>query len=291
MKETEILNLLHAMDFSPSVQRITPFCREEDHTPYEVWKVETDIGIYVLKKTTSEEQTAYETFLQDCPYAPRVYGFSRHQNELYMLMEYVPGETLSQCSRQKLTLALDALIAGQEQYWENSTLKDVGYSYRQGYAERKKRLARLASMDELSRCYAAYLEEYAQLPRTLCNDDMLPFNLVVGADRAVILDWEYAGILPYPGPLARFLAFGEENPNSLFQMTPEDKAFALEYYYENLIRSKGISKAAYERTMKLFFFAEYCEWVCLAVSSGDFTSPKYKKYAPLAQKLARELFP
>lgn len=96
----------------------------------------------------------------------------------------------------------------------------------------------------------------------------------------MILDWEYTGILPYPGPLARFLAFGEENPDSLFQMTPEDKAFALEYYYENLIRSKGISKAAYERTMKLFFFAEYCEWMCLAVSSGDFTSPKYKKYAP-----------
>lgn len=180
MKETDILNLLHAMNFSPSVQRITPFFREEDHTSYEVWKVETDIGSYVLKKTTSEEQAVYETFLQDCPYAPRVYGFSQHQNELYMLMEYVSGETLSRCSRPKLKLALDALIVSQEQYWENSTLKDVGYSYQQGYAKRKKRLTRLASMDELSRCYVAYLEEYAQLPQTLCSDDMLPFNLVAG---------------------------------------------------------------------------------------------------------------
>lgn len=167
------------MNFSPGVQRITSFFREEDHTSYEVWKVETNIGSYVLKKTTSEEQTAYETFLQDCPYAPRVYGFSQHQNELCMLMEYVSGETLSRCSRPKLKLALDALIVSQEQYWENSTLKDVGYSYQQGYAERNKRLACLASMDELSRTLLTW-RNMLSFPKPCATMICYPLTLLRG---------------------------------------------------------------------------------------------------------------
>lgn len=278
--------VLKAMGFHCAIRAATPFTREEDQTQYSVWRIETDSESYVLKKTTAEEQTVYETFLRDCDYAPQIYGFAQWQDETYMLMEYVPGETLSRCDRRKLTLALDALICGQKAYWENTSLADVGYSYARAFPKRE---GWLAYMGGLGDCYRMYLDAFSSVPQTLCNDDLLPFNVIAGADRAVILDWEYAGILPYPCAIARLLAFGEDNPNALFQMTPEDKTFALDYYYENLLKEKGIARAEYERTMQLFFFKEYCEWVYCAAKAGDFTSEYYRKYAPWAQALAQEL--
>lgn len=281
-----VAGVLGAMAFRETVRAVTPFLREEDKTPYSVWKIETARESYVLKKTSSEEQTVYRTFLTGCDYAPKIYGFARHQGEEYLLMEYVQGETMSRCNRQKLKLALDALICGQKAYWENASLADVGYSFARAFPQRQKRLE---YMGKLSDCYRMYLESFSTVPRTLCNDDMLPFNVIVGENRAVILDWEDAGILPYPCAIARLLAFGEDNPNALFQMALDDKAFALDYYYENLIKEKGITRAEYERTMQLFFFKEYSEWVYCAAKSGDYTSENYKKYAPWAEALARQL--
>ena len=84
-------------------------------------------------------------------------------------------------------------------------------------------------MDDLAEVYRAYLAEAARVPRTLCNDDLLPFNVLVNEERAVILDWEYGGILPYPCALARLLAFGEEGTDFFFQMTRADREFALRY--------------------------------------------------------------
>lgn len=281
-----VRNVLRKMEFEPEIQAVVPFLREEDSTPYQVWKIGTAQGDYVLKKTSPREKEVYEAFLSGCNYAPRLYGSWQEQGETWLLMEYIPGETMSHCTREKLKRTLDALIAGQKQYWQNTTLAEVGYGYDEAFQSRCRRLAYLG---ELAGCYSAYLEEFAAVPRTLCNDDLLPFNVIVEGDRAVILDWADAGILPYPCALARLLAVGVEEPDWIFQMTQADREFALDYYYEKLIREKGISRSAYDRTMKLFFFKEYSEWICCAARSGDHTSPNYKKYAPMAEKLAREL--
>lgn len=42
----------------------------------------------------------------------------------------------------------------------------------------------------------------------LCHDDLLPFNVLVSEDRAVLIDWEFAGILPSPASFARLIAHG-----------------------------------------------------------------------------------
>lgn len=101
--------------------------------------------------------------------------------------------------------------------------------------------------------------------------------------------WEYGGILPYPCALARLLAFGEENTDFMFQMPLEDKEFAVRYYYDYLIKSKGIPWDEYIRTMKLFFLKEYSELVYFARSSNDFTKPEYQKYYAKCKLLAKEL--
>lgn len=263
------------------------FCAEEDGTPYNVWRIDTPQGAYVLKKTSPEERRVYEAFFtKEDTFVPAVYGYAEYEGELYMLMEYIDGQSMCNCTRKQLTLTLDSLIAMQERFWNDTAHADIGYGFSASWPNRKKRLQ---YMGDLARAYSAYLEEFRTIPRTLCNDDMLPINVLVTKERSVIIDWEFGGILPYPCALARLIAFGEETPGELFYMSREDRDFALDYYYRRIISKKGIGREEYDRTMKLFFFKEYSEWVYCAGMSGDYDSPYYARYAPMAQQLAQEL--
>lgn len=264
-------------------KKVTPFCSEEDGAQYRVWRIDTDGEPLVLKKVSDREQKNYDAFFPGggaC--VPTVYGFT----DGFMVMEYIHGHSLSRCTRAELILALDALISLQRQYWENTELASAGCSFDVIYSSREKRLP---YMEDLTDCYQSYLNAFRTVPRTLCNDDLLPFNVLVSENRAVILDWEHAGILPYPCALARLLAFGKDRENALFRMSREDQRFAVEYYYTNLIREKGIAYDEYIHTMKLFFFKEYSEWIYCANSSGDFSGEYYQTYSVTARLLAKEL--
>ena len=203
-----------------------------------------------------------------------------------MLTEFFEGETLSRCTREKLILLLNVLIEMQDRYWENRELADIGWTFDKKHASMEKRRPYLK---DFANTFEEYLKEESTVPRTLCNDDLLPFNALVSNDTAVIIDWEYAGILPYPCALARLLAFGEQDTDFMFQMSLADKQFAVHYYYDNLIERKGITWNDYIRTMKLFFFKEYSEWVYTAESSNNLELPEYKKYYRLSKLLAEDL--
>jgi hypothetical protein len=281
----KIKKILAALGVDWKVESFEPFRAEEDGRPYEVWKLETDRGPVVLKKTTPMERSVYETFFRETGPGPEVYAFGTYEDEIYMLMEFFPGSSMSRCTRERLVRTLEVLTESQRRWWGDETHEDVGYGFPRSWPNRCKRREYLG---DLAPAYQAYLDAFASVPRTLCNDDLLPFNVLADEGRAVILDWEYAGILPYPCALARFLAFGEE-AEGLFRMSADDRQFALDYYYENLIREKGISRAEFDRTMDLFFLKEYTEWVYCAALSGDFEMENYKKYSVKARELARTL--
>ena len=278
----EIRAIVAQIDPSITVLDTAAFRSEEDDNEYQVWKLTANCASLVLKKTNRREQETYLGFFSDGGPAPKVHGYY----EDWVLMEYISGHTLSRCCRDDLILALDALIDSQRKYWNRNDLTHIGFGFDQCYPNRVKRLV---YMEDLKDCYHAYLEAFQTVPRTLCNDDLLPFNIVIRGDRAVFLDWEFGGILPYPCALARMIAYGEEDENALFYMKREDQIFAVEYYYEHLIRDMGISYDEYIRSMKLFFFKEYSEWIYCAGLSGDRSGEYYQKYAPLARKLAAEL--
>ena len=283
MNFTEILR---ALQFKATVSQVTQFLAEEDSKPYHVWKLDTEKGSLVLKKASPEERAVYETFFPEGGPVPKVFAFGEYASESYMLMEYIPGTSLCHCTRDRLRRTLDALICSQKPYWNSTVGGGVGYHFQKCFESRQKRLP---YMGDLATAYHAYLDAFAAVPRTLCNDDLLPINVVVNEDRAVMLDWEFAGILPYPCAIARLLAFGEEDAQALFPMTEEDRQFALDYYYEHLVAEKGISASEYRRTMDLFFFKEYSEWVYCAGISGDFEMEYYKKYSEKARSLAKKL--
>ena len=281
----QIQNIIKTMGLNLEVRSAEPFRAEEDGRAYSVWKLQTDRGELVLKKTDPMERSVYETFFRDGGPVPRVYAFCEADGDTWMLMEFVHGESMSRCTRERLVRVLDALIESQNKWWGDSAHDDIGYGFRESWPNRCKRTAYLGDLED---AYRAYLAAFERLPRTLCNDDLLPFNVLADEHRAVILDWEYAGILPWPCAIARFLAFGEEN-GDMFQMTEADRSFALDYYYDRLIRDKGYTRPEFDRIMDLFFFKEYSEWVYCAALSGDYEMEYYKKYSCWARDLARKL--
>lgn len=281
----KIREIVTALGVEAELTAAEPFRAEEDGRSYQVWKLQTDKGPMVLKKTTAQERAVYEAFFREGGPVPRVFAFGKFGGENWMLMEFVTGQSMSRCTRKRLERTLEALCESQSRWWGDTAHDHVGYGFRESWPNRLKRLP---YMGDLENAYQAYLDEFARVPRTLCNDDLLPFNVLADEEKAVILDWEYGGILPYPCALARLLAFGEEG-DELFQMTAEDRAFALDYYYESLIRPRGVSREEFDRTMDLFFLKEYSEWVYCAGLSGDYEMEYYKKYGEKARALARKL--
>lgn len=284
----EMKELFRQLGLKESVPAV-PFQAAEDGRDYDVWKVESEAGCCVLKQAKGRELAVYRTFfVQPVPGVPQFYKSVRYEGEDYFLMEYFRGQELLRCDRQSLTAALDVLIALQERFWERRDLQGAGWSFEEGWQSAQKRGKYLGD-PELERAYVGFLELYADLPRTLCHDDLLPFNVLVSEDGAAIIDWEYAGILPYPASLIRLLAHGEETEGAFFYMREEDKDFAIDYYYERLVAGKGISYGEYRRAVDYFLLYEYCEWIMLGNKYDHADPVRFQKYLAKAREHVKQL--
>ncbi len=261
----------------------TPFINAEDGSDYEVWLVTVGNEKYVLKKAKNNEVQVYSAFFSvPVAGAPRFYGAVSVDGAEYLLIEYVAGSDLCKCDRASLTKALDALISLQDKFWD-SCENGKGVSFSDSLKSRINRGNYLGD-DYLEKAYSDFLAAYNSVPRTLCHDDLLPFNLLVSQDRATIIDWEVAGILPYPTSLARLIAHAKESEDAFFYMRNEDKEFAVHYYYDNLVKKKGISFSEYRRTLDLFLLYEYCEWIMLGNKYNDADMDRYDHYLKKAKE-------
>ena len=269
--------------------QLTPFCSEEDDSEYSVWKVTFDDQTLVLKEAKEYEEAVYREFLADpMGAAPKLCSVARDGEKTFLLMEYIPGKTLSKCTRPALIRALDALIALQERYWEQQEYNTCGYPTEKALESRIRRGSYMTD-ETIRKAYEGYLQLFSSLPRTFCHDDLLPFNVLVSPERAVIIDWEFAGMLPYPTALARLIAHGEEAEDAFFHMTAADKTFAVEYYYDHLVKAKGISCDEYRKALDYCLLYEHCEWVMVGLKYGDTESERYRKYSKSAKELAETL--
>ena len=231
---------------------------EEGGGFYHAWKITDGPEAYLLKAVSENELTIYRRLGNRLDALPRCFGTTAYRNKTYILLEFVAGRSLMVCDRGDLIRVLDAMIALQDAFWD--TRKRIGRSVSRTLPRLKKRRAYLKE-PELRAAYDRFLALYPTLPRTLCHDDLLPFNLIVGDERAVFIDWEEAGVLPYPAMLARLLSHGSEHGETPFFLTAADKAFALDYYYERLLKPKGVPYDDYRRAMAMFTFYELTEWV------------------------------
>lgn len=258
MKDETLLKLanrIHPLSPAAAVRRMA---YEEGGGFYDAWRIADGAEAYLLKAAGENELSVYRRLGNRLDALPRCFGTTVYRNKTYILLEFVPGHDLMRCTRADLTRALDAMIALQDAFW--GTKARIGRSVSRTLPRLKKRRAYLPE-PQLRAAYDRFLALYPTLPRTLCHDDLLPFNLIVSDSRAVFIDWEEAGVLPYPAMLSRLLAHGSEHGETPFTMTAADKSFALDYYYEHLVKPKGVPRPDYDRAMALFRFFELTEWV------------------------------
>ena len=287
----QIRNIVQKLDFFASENNIyiTPFKSFEDDSTYEVWLIECALGKFVLKNAKNFEAEIYTTFFKNkINSVPQFLAEITDGDTIYIIIEYIKGETFCKCDRQSLQKALDALILLQDKYWNDSTHNNIGYTFEKSMQSRINRGKYLCD-EELEKVYQEFLSVYSKIPRTLCHDDLLPFNVIVGENSASLIDWEYAGILPYPTSIARLLAHTEENENALFYMTNEDKEFAKKYYYDNLVSKHDIPYDEYKYTVDLFFLYEYCEWIMLANKYPDADKERAAVYTRKAKFALKQI--
>ena len=259
----------------------------EDGEAYDVCLVQTAQGPRVLKRAKGREAEIFSHLLTDCPCVPHLYGCQEVDGETYLLMEQVAGEPAMHLERESLTKILDALAKIQNKYWQDTPTEN-GFGYEAALASRRARGEYLQNA-ELEQAYAVYLSHFESLPRTLCHDDLLPFNALVSPTGATLIDWEVAGILPYPTCIARLLAHADDTPDAFFYITEADRAFAIDYYYDQLVSRKDIPYADYRRALDLFFLYEYAEWIMLGHKYGDTDSARYRRALTLALQLTKIL--
>ena len=265
---------------------VTRMAYEEGGGFYSAWKLEDEKEAYLLKEAGGNELGIYRRLDNRIDALPRFYGATIYRGKTYILLEFVTGRSLMRCDRAELIRALDAMLALQDAFWD--TNKRIGRSVSRTLPRLRKRRDYLPEA-ELRSAYDRFLALYPALPRTLCHDDLLPFNLIVGDDRTVFIDWEEAGILPYPCMLARLLAHGSEHGETPFYMTAEDKAFALDYYYEHLVKRRGVSRTDYDGVMALFIFYELTEWVYVYRKYHKKPDGLYEYYLAQAKNATKEI--
>ena len=267
-------------------QRISQLQNDEDGDVYSVWRLDYPDKSYILKQAKESECALYQQyFTQPSAYAPEIYAITHFENKDYLLMEYIRGHDLKKCSREDLTRVLDSLIHMQKDFWQPPDPLD---SFANSLNRRSERCVFLPEI-RLVRAYDAYLQEYQSMPRCLCHDDLLPFNVILSSDRAVLIDWEVGGILPYPTSLARLIAHGEEKEDAFFYLKESDRVYAMDYYYQHFVRQLGISRSDYNRSMALCLFYEYCEWVYVGNKYGDTRNARYLHYWEKAMASAADL--
>ena len=72
-------------------------------------------------------------------------------------------------------------------------------------------------------------------------------------------------------------------------MTQADKDYAAEYYFEHLLKGKGIDYNDYRRTLDYFLLYEYCEWIMLGVKYNETGSERFQKYYAKAKEHIKSL--
>ncbi|MBQ8293616.1 MAG: aminoglycoside phosphotransferase family protein [Bacilli bacterium] len=280
--------IIQKLNLETDNYQIEPFKSEEDGSNYEVWKIITDKHTFVLKKAKNYELSIYNIFLKQLTSSvPHLYKTIKIENDEYVLMEYIEGHTMSKCDLDSLIKVVDALIKIQKKFWKVSEPDNFMYSFDKTFESRKKRGTYLND-SELAKAYSKFLEYYEKLPRTLCHDDLLPFNVLIN-DKAWIIDWEYAGIMPYLTSFTRLIAHSEEKEDAFFYMKDADKKYIIDYYYEHLAKEKGITYQEYQLALKYFILYEYAEWIMLGVKYDNKESLRYQEYFKKAKQLVKEL--
>lgn len=275
MKKETISRIITCILHQEIIFDVEYFPFEETKGHYKnIYKIVSHFKTYVLKKAKEKELDIYQSVNNASVNLPYFYGSYHYYGNDYILMEYVLGTNLLKMEKENLIKAINGIIDIQKKYWNSSLI--FGQSKDDALKQRHTRLSYLPS--ELKETYARYIDCFNRVPVTFSHEDLLPFNVILNKDRVCFIDLEVGGILPYPTMLARLIAHSEDSKDALFYLSRDNYDFAIDYYYENLIKQQGIKKEEYLRTMNLFIYNELIEWIYVYKKNNFKTNDFYNRY-------------
>lgn len=229
---------------------------EDGDAFYNVWLIISDNNSYILKRSTENEINNYNSLL-NIP-IPKYYGNLKYYNKLYVLIEYLDGVNLMNGNLDNCIKALDTIIEINKKYLNsNITLSDT---FDKELIRINKRLKYLND-ELLERKYLEFIDVYKKTIKTVCHNDLLPFNMIITNNKAYLIDLENIGYLPYLVMFARFIAHYKEVKGYLFYLEDSVKEYLIKYYYDNFVVLLNKTYEEYLYELELFLFFEYTEWV------------------------------
>lgn len=238
MLKAIIKEIMPALAGEVCVERIHDKGDSHDRA-YNVYKITSGEQTHILKKSDENEIAVYEKFLadKDLP-VPRLEGWACVDKTMWILIEYIAGPDLRMFNKDMALGCADSLSRIFNMYWQNDSFEENKLDNRfERYWKRiNKRAECLKQEPKLASAYRIFLDRQLVCPRTLCNGDFLQCNAINSDDGIVLVDWAFAGIMPYSLDIARLIAHGSERffPFA-FYMTDEYRKIFMKGVYDKLL--------------------------------------------------------
>ena len=227
---------------------------------YDVYLIITEEEKFILKKASIYEYVNYERYLFSNNFStPKYFGKMGKNDEFWIVIEYIDGHELSDINEINAVKTADAIsqIANEFFQYKESFTEEVRMN---SYLERiEKRYNYAKSLEFIGEAYKLFLDRQKEVPRTLCNGDLLPMNIMEEKGNIKIIDWGFGGIMPYSLDVARFIAHSIKVDGWTFKSTPENNQVFIDRYFENL--QGKINRETFERDIKLAILNEYVEFM------------------------------
>lgn len=258
----EIKNIVNRILNSVLIDRVYRICEQydenqEDCREYDVYRIITASGNYVLKKASEREVLNYERYLiQEDFKVPKYYGKWSDGQNIWIVIEEIKGNDLRDMTDKLAKEAAHSIAKIQNSYWNNADTDRFDV-----YLTRiEKRYEFIKDVPDIGKAYKLFLEHQKTCPRTLSNGDFLEFNVVDNDGQVYIIDWGFGGIMPYSLDLARFIAHATEDRATFpFYMTDKHKELFLNEVFECLKEKPDFEQYLFD--VKLAILNEYVEYI------------------------------
>lgn len=206
---------------------------------YNVYKITADEQTYILKKSDDKEIEIYEKFLADkgLP-VPKLEGWTCLNGTKWLLIEYIAGEDLRKFNENMAYGCADSVSRIYNMYWQKDGFEEhkLDNRFERYWTRINKRAECLKNELKLASAYRTFLDRQLVCPRTLCNGDFLQCNAIERDNGIILIDWAFAGIMPYSLDLARLITHGSERFFPFpFYMTDEYRKIFLKEVYDKLL--------------------------------------------------------
>lgn len=225
-------NLFEKLQIHPSV-KVSRFIDTRLNKEYDVYWLQDDSKSYLVKKTDEScmDQKKYDIYFKGHSFAvPEIYDTVEIGQDCYSILQCIDGPDARGCSPEEAT-TIGACLANIQSHYltykENPDTAQFYFRYIEKYYEKAS-----GYFSSFNTVWEYAKQRFYEVPLTLIHDDLLPINVLLGADHPWIIDWETAGMYPYFLDLARF-AFVTDQKDELYISKEAAMAF-LKAYYETM---------------------------------------------------------